>query len=96
MIWNNAGFDLCEANRIVFLGYSLPAADFEFRYLLLKHVARRGKEVKVRVLIWDKEKPYKKEEIENNFKNLFVENDLKFEYMDIEKFLVDKRLVWDW
>jgi hypothetical protein len=36
MVWQNAMIDLREANRIVFLGYSFPLADFEFRYLLLK------------------------------------------------------------
>lgn len=34
IIWQNAGIELAEATRIVFIGYSLPFADFELRQLL--------------------------------------------------------------
>lgn len=34
IIWQNAGIELSEANHIVFIGYSLPYADFEMRQLL--------------------------------------------------------------
>lgn len=35
-IWHNAFIELSEASKIVFMGYSFPDADFEFRYLLKK------------------------------------------------------------
>ena len=38
LIWQNAGVELSEANRIVFIGYSLPQADFEMRQLLARMV----------------------------------------------------------
>ncbi|MFM5616776.1 hypothetical protein ACET7O_12595 [Aeromonas veronii] len=34
IIWQNAGIELSEASKIVFIGYSLPSADFEMRQLL--------------------------------------------------------------
>jgi hypothetical protein len=37
-IWHNALIDLIEADKIVFIGYSFPDADFEMRCLLKKAV----------------------------------------------------------
>jgi hypothetical protein len=37
-IWHNAFIDITEAEKIVFIGYSFPDADFEMRYLLKKAV----------------------------------------------------------
>jgi len=38
LMWQNAGVELSEARRIVFIGYSLPYADFEMRQLLSRMV----------------------------------------------------------
>ncbi|QEE28176.1 hypothetical protein FTW19_09320 [Terriglobus albidus] len=38
LVWQNAGVELMEAKRLVFIGYSLPNADFEFRQLLSRMV----------------------------------------------------------
>jgi hypothetical protein len=38
LVWQNAGVELMEARRLVFMGYSLPYADFEFRQLLSRMV----------------------------------------------------------
>lgn len=38
MIWQNAGIELSEASKIIFMGYSLPMADFELRQLLARNV----------------------------------------------------------
>lgn len=38
LIWQNAGIELSEATKIVFIGYSLPQADFEMRQLLSRMV----------------------------------------------------------
>jgi hypothetical protein len=38
LIWQNAAIELSEANHIVFIGYSLPQADFEMRQLLARMV----------------------------------------------------------
>lgn len=38
LIWQNAGVELMEADKVVFIGYSLPHADFEFKQLLARMV----------------------------------------------------------
>lgn len=38
LIWQNAGVELSEAERVVFIGYSLPQADFEMRQLLSRMI----------------------------------------------------------
>lgn len=38
MIWHNAHVELSEADKIVFIGYSFPEADYHFRTLLRKAV----------------------------------------------------------
>ena len=43
LIWQNAGIELAEAERIVFIGYSLPQADFEMRQLLARMVREDAK-----------------------------------------------------
>ncbi|MBE3603734.1 hypothetical protein IMX07_08875 [bacterium] len=38
MAWHNAYLELAEADRVVFVGYSLPAADFHVRTLLRRSI----------------------------------------------------------
>src|SRR5699024_8409392 len=33
-LWQNAAYELQQADKVIFCGYSLPLADYEFRYLL--------------------------------------------------------------
>lgn len=40
LIWQNAAVELMEADRVVFIGYSLPESDFEFRQLLSRMVRK--------------------------------------------------------
>lgn len=40
LVWQNAAVELMEADRIVFIGYSLPHADFEFRQLLSRMIRK--------------------------------------------------------
>lgn len=46
LIWQNAGIELSEASKIVFVGYSLPQADFEMRQLLSRMI-RENAEIDV-------------------------------------------------
>jgi hypothetical protein len=55
MIWHNAYMDLCEAKKVVFIGYSLPEADYHLR-TLLKRAIRKDAELVV-VLIKKDEPP---------------------------------------
>jgi hypothetical protein len=43
LIWQNAAIELAEATKIVFLGYSLPHADFEFKQLLSRMIRPNAK-----------------------------------------------------
>ncbi|NBH93930.1 hypothetical protein D1638_15210 [Muribaculaceae bacterium Z1] len=43
LIWQNAGIELSEATKVVFIGYSLPAADFEIRQLLSRFIRKDAK-----------------------------------------------------
>jgi hypothetical protein len=99
MIWFNAGIDLSEANRVVFLGYSLAMADFDFRYLLLKSLVRR-KDVKIRVLLFPQnptaERLFKRNQTEERYRNFFSGGDLQFAYMDVKDFIANDGMVWDW
>jgi hypothetical protein len=46
IIWQNAGIEISEANKLVFIGYSLPSADFEMRQLLSR-MTRKSAEIEV-------------------------------------------------
>ena len=43
LVWQNAGVELSEADRIIFMGYSFPAADFEMRQLLSRTIKHDSK-----------------------------------------------------
>jgi NAD-dependent SIR2 family protein deacetylase len=53
-VWNQAAIELAEATKIVFIGYSFPLADFDFRSLITKHLTDAKVEV---VLYSDTEGP---------------------------------------
>jgi hypothetical protein len=94
-IWHNAAFDLAQAKRIVFLGCSLPLADYEFRHLLFR-TAMRKKDNKIRALLYPKAPEAEKEKTKTSFQTLFTGKDIAFKEMDIVEFLERKDLIWDW
>ena len=49
LIWQNASVELLEADKLVFIGYSLPHADFEFRQLMARMVHRKAG---IEVVLW--------------------------------------------
>lgn len=102
MVWHNIQMDLQEAERIVFLGYSLPMADFEFRYTLLRAITTNN-DVAIRVILYppdvliksDKEQ-WNRNQTEERFENFFGQRDVEFKYMDVLEFMDDDNLVWEW
>jgi hypothetical protein len=50
LVWQDVGVELMEASELVFIGYSLPHADFEFRQLLSRMVQ---KDAKVHVVLYE-------------------------------------------
>ncbi|MFC4163891.1 hypothetical protein ACFOWU_09510 [Epilithonimonas zeae] len=52
LVWQNAGIELSEASKVVFIGYSLPQADFEIRQLLSRCIPNHAE---VEVLCYPKD-----------------------------------------
>jgi len=55
-IWHNAFIDLAEAEKVVFIGYSFPEADFEMRYLLKKAINQK---TEIEVVLHSSDSPVK-------------------------------------
>lgn len=62
LVWQNAGIELSECNKVVFLGYSLPFADFEIRQLLSRCIPL---DAEVEVVIYPGSPKNRKERNEN-------------------------------
>jgi len=82
-LWNTAGKELRSSNKIVFIGYSLPIADYDFRYLLQRNTKTNAK-IDVVLAKNDDPKQYN-ENIshflpEKRYRNCFPKNDLNFFY----------------
>ncbi|MBV4458923.1 hypothetical protein KVG96_13255 [Pseudomonas sp. COR58] len=91
IIWQNAGIEISEADRIVFIGYSLPHADFEMRQLLSR-MTRKNAEIQV--VDWispgDDPKSDKRTEKENHWKNFFGKREIGFFFDGASKFIKDQ------
>ncbi|WP_166388011.1 hypothetical protein [Polaribacter sp. 11A2H] len=76
IIWQNAGIEISEAEKLVFIGYSLPSADFEMRQLLSRMVR---KNVKIEVVGYsdnDNQQKITKE----HWSKFFGDRDLSFHF----------------
>jgi NAD-dependent SIR2 family protein deacetylase len=79
LVWQNAGVELMEARNLIFIGYSLPHADFEFRQLLSRMLHRN---VAVHVVLFDDGTPEgnrRYEEECNRYRQFFSGRTLTFE-----------------
>lgn len=83
-LWGAAGNELMSAEHIIFVGYSLPLADYDFRYLLQKHVPIR---TKIDVVLYKNDNPdnidspYLKALLpEKRYRDLFPKNPITFFY----------------
>jgi len=56
LIWRNSGMEIAKADEIVFIGYSFPLADFEFRQLVFRNI---NKKARVKVILYDRTNPEK-------------------------------------
>lgn len=86
LIWQNAGIELSEANKIVFIGYSLPQADFEMRQLLSRMVRM---DAKIEVVDFGKETDTRIKETINRYNIFFGERKPKF-YLKGAKNYIEK------
>lgn len=90
-IWATAAGELKNANRIIFIGYSLPLADFEIRYFLRKHIK---KEAKIDVVLAPSDRPQTDSEkwtkAEGRYLSLFPANNISFQYGGYKSFFHTK------
>jgi len=86
IIWQNAGVEISEANRIVFIGYSLPSADFEMRQLLSR-MTKRDAEIVVVDFI---EEEKLREQVIQRWKSFFGKRQIKFHFKGASAFIIDK------
>ena len=90
LIWQNAGIELSEATRVVFLGYSLPQADFEFKQLLSRMIRV---DAKIEAILIDNDNPSKHpNESKYNtagyrFENFFSGRELNIDYSGVVNYV---------
>lgn len=85
IIWQNAGIELSEAEKIIFIGYSLPSADFEMRQLLSRMVRRN---VEIEVVSYDKEEsPEKSDKTKSTWEAFFGDRKIKVHLCGASKFI---------
>jgi NAD-dependent SIR2 family protein deacetylase len=91
LIWQNAGLELAEATKVVFMGYSLPQADFEFKQLLSRMIRS---DAKIEVVLTKSSNP--KNEININqpyltagyrYNNFFSGRKIKIYYDGVRKYV---------
>lgn len=75
IIWQNAGIELSEASKLIFIGYSLPQADFEMRQLLSRMVR---KNVEIEVVDFGDEKEQRIIDTEKRYRIFFGDRPLEF------------------
>lgn len=87
LIWQNAGIEISEASKIVFMGYSFPMADFELRQLLARNVRHNAK---IDVVLRTQDKPLignYSTSAEHRFKSFFGKRDINMIYDGVEKYI---------
>lgn len=82
LVWQNAGVELMEARKIVFIGYSLPHADFELRQLITRMI---HPEASIHSVLLGRA-PTFKEEVKR-YKEFFPAHRLTFEKGGVEAFV---------
>ncbi|HEX8270761.1 MAG TPA: hypothetical protein VF581_12780 [Flavobacterium sp.] len=91
LIWQNAGIELSEASKIVFMGYSLPQADFEFKQLLSRMIPA---DTIIEAVLRESENPLKKETLKEKqqtagyrYENFFSGRNIKVHYNGVEDYI---------
>lgn len=78
IIWQNAGIEVSEASKLVFIGYSLPSADFEMRQLLSRMMR---KDAKIHVVNFEGDgDTNKRDEFKKPWKAFFGSREVTFEF----------------
>ncbi len=75
-IWHNAFIDISEATHIVFVGYSFPLADFEFK-ILLSRALKKESNIKITVVDYKDQETKKStvfKELRERYESFFGSN----------------------
>ncbi len=86
LVWQNAGVELMEARKLVFIGYSLPHADFEFRQLLTRMIWR---DAPVDVVLFKgrtKKLELDYKDVSDRYRQFFSGHDLTFHPEGVEEY----------
>lgn len=84
LIWQNAGVELSEATKIIFMGYSFPSADFEMRQLLSRTVRHNAN---ITVVLRDRPTSSDINSPECRYKSFFGKRNIIFNYDGVETFI---------
>ena len=88
-IWQSAEYILKDATQIIFVGYSMPLADFEFRYMLTKYVSTNAR-IHVVLHESDEKKAGETREVpEDRYRCAFPKNDISFFYNGFKTYFDD-------
>lgn len=87
LIWQNAGIELSEASKLVFMGYSFPLADFELRQLLARNVRHNAS---IEVVLSSEDKPTDftyRSSAENRYRTFFGKRQVEIHYEGVKKYI---------
>ena len=84
LIWQNACVELSEATKIVFMGYSFPAADFELRQLLARSVRHTAE---IEVILKDPPMDPNKDCPESRYRAFFGKRKVQIIYGGVEDYI---------
>lgn len=87
LIWQNAGIELSEASKIVFMGYSFPMADFELRQLLARNVRHHSA---IEVVLSLADEPLESNyftSAENRYRTFFGKRKVHIHYQGVKKYI---------
>ena len=87
IIWQNAGIEISEAEKIVFIGYSLPSADFEMRQLLSR-MTRKSAKIEV-IDYCDDFDEFAQNKIREHWRKFFGDRELTFQFDGAESYVGD-------
>jgi NAD-dependent SIR2 family protein deacetylase len=83
IIWQNAGIEISEAEKLVFIGYSLPSADFEMRQLLSR-MTRKNAEI---VVVDKQKKSADQGRIKAQWETFFGSRDVKLHFEGATRYI---------
>lgn len=85
IVWQNAGIEISEADELVFIGYSLPNADFEMKQLLSR-MTRKNAKITVVSYCKDEDKD-KKQSQETHWQTFFGNRKVFFNYKGASEYI---------